>query len=331
MSTFLGPNQILSDTEPRQTNLDVVKGIVVQTNRGERSQLNNSIQKLKSNVLSSMQGISTPSRFLVTITAPKCFNTAGDEPVAQTDSEQDEVIGDSAQSGFSRVYLPFLCSAVNLPGLTLDSQDVYHYGYGYRSRMPAGQNFPDVTCTFYGDSRLLSKNFFTKWMQSIVNFNGAAPMNGTTSVNGAAPFEFYYKEGDKGYQTIVDINVFDIRSETVATYKLHNAFPTAISDVSLAWENSDQLYQFTVTFSYDYWTSTFTKENSIETDQERNINTLVSALTIGGGVEDRTYQPTLPPVYGTAPSYSYYNISNIVDTLAANTLLALLNKFGRIR
>ena len=197
--------------------------------------------------------------------------------------------------------------------------------------MPTGQNFPDVTCTFYGDSRLLVQNFFTKWLQSIVNFNGASPMNGTTTVNGASPFEIYYKDGDKGYQTTIDITVFDVRSETVATYKLHNAFPVTVSDVSLAWENSDQIYQLTVTFSYDYWTSTFTKENSIESDQERNINTLVSALTIGGGVEARTYQPSLPPVYGTAPTYSYYNISNIVDTLATNTLLALLNKFGRIR
>jgi hypothetical protein len=331
MATFLGPNQILSDTEPRQTNLDVVKRITVQQSRAERSQLNNSIQKLKSNVLSSMQGISSTSRFLVTITAPNCFNSAGGEQVAATDSEQAEVLGDSAQSGFSRVYLPFLCSSVNLPGFNVDTQDIYHYGYGYRSKMPSGQIFPDVTCTFYGDSRLLSKNFFTKWLQSIVNFNGAAPMNGTTTSNGAAPFEIYYKEGERGYQTTIDITLFDVRSETVATYKLHNAFPVSVSDVSLAWENSDQIYQFTVTFSYDFWTSTFTKENSIENDQERNINTLVGALTIGAGVEDRTYRPNLPPVYGTAPTYSYYNISNIVDTLAANTLLALLNRFGRIR
>jgi len=331
MATFLGPNQILTDTQPRQTNLDVVRRIVVQRDAAERSQLNNSIQKLKSNVLSSMQGISSTSRFLVTITPPNCFNSAISEQVAQTDSEQDEVIGDSAQSGFSRVYLPFLCSAVNLPGLTLDTQDIYHYGYGYRSKMPTGQNFPDVTCTFYGDSRLLTQNFFTKWMQSVVNFNGSAPMNGTTTVNGASPFEIYYKEGEKGYQTTIDVTVFDVRSEAMTTYKLHNAFPVSVSDVSLAWENTDQVYQFTVTFSYDYWTSTFTKENSIENDQERNINTLVSALTVGAGVEDRTYQPTLPPIYGTGPSYSYYSISNIVDTLAANTLLALLNRFGRIR
>jgi hypothetical protein len=324
----------LSDPQQNQTNLGVVKGILIQRNTAERSGLNNSINKLRSEVLSGMAGMMNTSRFLVTITAPKAF---GEDTTAQTDSEKAETIGTNAQAGFSRTQLPFLCNAVNIPGLTIDTVDNLPYGYGYKSRMPVGQTFPEVTCTFYGDSQLLSKNFFTKWMQSIVNFNGDAAMNGTTKVNNAAPFEIYYKDS---YQTTIEITMFDVKSEGIVTYKLHNAFPVTIGDVAVAWENSDQLYTFTVSFSYDFWTSTFTKENTIDTEQERNINNLANSLTIGAGVDGRNYQPNFGGVAEVdgrnyQPNYpgvySSGSISNIVDTLSVNTLLNILNSLGRIR
>lgn len=324
----------LSDPQQNKTNLGVVRGILVQSNSAERSSLNNSINKIRSNVLSGMAGMMNTSRFLVTITPPKCF---GEDAVAQTDSEQSEVLGDNAQAGFSRTQLPFLCNAVNIPGLTIDTIDNMPYGYGYKTRMPSGQTFPEVTCTFYGDSQLLSKNFFTKWMQGVVNFNGDSAMNGATKVNSAAPFEIYYKDN---YQTVINITMFDIKSESIVTYTLHNAFPVTIGDVSVAWENSDQLYTFTVSFSYDFWTSTFTKENAIDTTQERNINALANSLTIGAGVDGRNYQPNFggvaevdgrnyQPFYPGV--YASGSISNIVDILSVNTLLNILSSLGRIR
>lgn len=324
----------LSDPQQNNTNLGVVRRILVQRNSAERSSLNNSINKIRSNVISGMAGMMNTSRFLVTITPPKAF---GEDTVAQTDSEQAETLGTNAQAGFSRTQLPFLCSAVNIPGLTIDTADNYPYGYGYRTRMPTGQTFPEVTCTFYGDSQLLSKNFFTKWMQSIVNFNGDAAMNGSTKVNNAAPFELYYKDS---YQTTINITMFDVKAETIVTYTLHNAFPVTIGDVAVAWENSDQLYTFTVSFSYDFWTSTFTKENMIDVEQERNINALTNALTIGAGVDGRTYNPNYSGVAETDGGqylpfypgvYSSGNLSRIVDVLSVNTLLTILNALGRVR
>lgn len=325
--SLINPDQVLQPSNPQQnnTNLGVVRGILVQQSSAQRNTLNNSVNNIRSKVLSGMDGMMNTSRFLVNITAPKCF---GQDSTAISDSEAAAADTASAsQPGFSKNNLPFLCHSVNVPGMQIDTQDVHPYGYGYRSKMPTGQTFPDVTCTFYGDSRLLSKNFFTKWLQYIVNFNGDTAMNGIATINDGGPFEIYYKDD---YSTIVEITLFDLRSESVATYKLNGAYPIAISDVTLAWENSDQLYQFQVTFAYDYWTSTFSKENAIESGQERNMNAFVGGITVGASVDGRNYTPNYSGVYDSSapqymPSYTYYGTSNIVDTLAANTLMTLLN------
>ena len=42
---------------------------------------------------------------------------------------------------------------------------------------------------------------------------------------------------------------------TVKTYSLKNAFPSALSQIELSYDQVTQIEEFTVTFQYDYWSN----------------------------------------------------------------------------
>ena len=39
-------------------------------------------------------------------------------------------------------------------------------------------------------------------------------------------------------------------------YKFVNAFPVALGEIGLDWGSNDTIEEFTIDFSYDYWTHT---------------------------------------------------------------------------
>ena len=47
----------------------------------------------------------------------------------------------------------------------------------------------------------------------------------------------------------------DGQPSAIATYKLINAFPVSVSQISLAYDNNDSYEEFDVEFAYSYFTT----------------------------------------------------------------------------
>lgn len=206
-----------------------------------------SISNIKANAASYNSSLLQNNRFLLFITSPSTMR------YNSTDSEEEAYIGN--QQGFSGGgSLPFLCYSTNLPGVTFNNRSFLPAGYGLETKVPYTQSFEPLTPTFYVDQNMSVFNFFTKWMQSIINFGGDDAINSPSTYNGAQMFEVSYKES---YQSIVDIYVYNSSSDILMEYKFYNAYPTKIGDVGLSWEDTNQIMTCPITINYDYWTSNF--------------------------------------------------------------------------
>ena len=162
---------------------------------------------------------------------------------------------------FAEVYPPrslavnpnlfFLCEAATLPGVSWQTDEIRMSGYGNIEKRPYAPIFVDVTLVFFNDSNSKVLNFFHRWMQSIYNFNATINPEGTTSSGQPINTLGYPKE----YQGIVEITHYDDASEQVIKYSLQDAYPIAVGDIGMDWNNQDQLVRIPVTFSYNFWNS----------------------------------------------------------------------------
>lgn len=230
-----------------------------------------SISNIKANAASYNSSLLQNNRFLLFITSPSSLR------YNSTDSEEAAYIGN--QNGFSGGgSLPFLCFSTNLPGVTFQNRSFLPGGYGLETKIPYTQSFEPLTPTFYVDQNMSVFNFFTKWMQSIINFGGDDAINSPSTYNGAQMFEVSYKED---YQSIVDIYVYNSSSDILMEYKFYNAYPIKIGDVSLSWDDRDSLMTCPVTINYDYWTSNFFSPSNDYYYSNPNITYYNSLFTSG--------------------------------------------------
>ena len=157
--------------------------------------------------------------------------------------------------------MPFFCQAAALPGLTLASSDTRTLGYGMLDRTPTAAIAPDVTLSFMLDSDGQILKFFQNWMQNIINFDPTHP-SAATGASEILTYEVNYKEN---FFSTITIFTFDKTGDTIHEYKLHEAFPMAMSDVELSWSTTDAISTLNVTFHQTSFTTnsmipTFPKE-----------------------------------------------------------------------
>jgi hypothetical protein len=146
----------------------------------------------------------------------------------------------------------FLCESSNLPGITLQTEDVKVYGYGVNEKRASGIDFNGnmLPLSFFNDSNGKVLTFFHRWIQSIYNFNLNINPAGTS--RGVPMNTLSYP---KEYYGIVNISHFDDSGEQIIQYTLNEAYPVAIGDVPVDWGLSDQIVRIPISFAYGYWTA----------------------------------------------------------------------------
>lgn len=224
---------------------------------------------------SKLSGFIDPSHFMVYITPPKWLRSAT--------SETREF------NNFGKI-LPFLCSGSAIPGMTVATAAVPHYGYGVSQPRPIRPTFDNIVMKYYMDNQSVALDFFTKWIQKIVNFDVDA--TGTRSTAGAFYGEVSYMEE---YATTIDIYVFDSASARVLHVKLHEAFPANIGQVALDWNSNNQLAVLDVSIAYKSWTSNYLTPATIDRNSLRNLslgNALIMLGTSATTVSSLIRQPT---------------------------------------
>ena len=134
----------------------------------------------------------------------------------------------------------FMCRAASLPGSELGTVEVPFRGRIIK--MPGDRTFEPWTITVYNDTNFNVRNSFERWM------NG---MNTHQENLGL----FVDNAGYNTYATNVEVKQLNQIGATVKTYSLKNAFPSAISNIELSYDQVTQIEEFTVTFQYDYWSN----------------------------------------------------------------------------
>lgn len=155
------------------------------------------------------------------------------------------------QGDIGPIVLPFLTESASIPGVSLSTSEIRRYGYGPTEKKPYAPTFVDQQMTFLGDASGMVHKFFYKWMNGIVKYD-EFPM-GRPGYNGVRPFEVEYK---RQYAVDITITAIDEVDRKIMEIKLYDAFPVAMGDIGLSWNQTDGYVNIPVSFSYFKWKRT---------------------------------------------------------------------------
>ena len=199
----------------------------------------------------------------------------------------------------------FWVKAGQVPGSTESILPINSSG-GRVLKIPGLRTFDDWTCTIINDDDSVLRSSLINWMLELSGgFSGSRTDKTPTDEDEFAtvqdtPKTDAGKAGDKnktpsiieptilgnvGYKTQdIKITQFNQRGEQTQQYKLVKAWPNAIADIPLDW-STDGIEEFTVTFSYDYWTHT---SNAITVETTGNVKVAAASAATSIDVESPT-------------------------------------------
>lgn len=135
----------------------------------------------------------------------------------------------------------FKARATSLPGDSVSSISVPYFG---REIKVAGtRTFPDWSITVINDENFRIRNNLEIWMSGLnshVNNRRAATLINSSQYQSDAWVNQYAKDGS-----------------LIKQYRIVGLFPTDVAPIDLDWASGDQIEEFSVTFAYQWWESTF--------------------------------------------------------------------------
>jgi hypothetical protein len=134
---------------------------------------------------------------------------------------------------------PFLIKAASLPASTLGLIQVPYFGRTVK--MAGDRTFTPWQVTVINDEDFKIRNALETWSNAINQ------MRGNTRLQDAA---------NLSYKASLTVTQFSKTGEALRTYTFEGAYPQEVSAIELAWQNTDTIEEFQVTFEYDNWTVT---------------------------------------------------------------------------
>lgn len=166
----------------------------------------------------------------------------------------------------------FFCRSVDIPGININTTDIFNQGHGQLERRASGVTFDPLNAIFMVDGNFGIKRFFHRWAQLVVNYNVD---NHFALDQGKLPYEVGYKDE---YTGTIDITIFSPNNDTSYSYNFRNVYPTSVGNVTAAWENNDEIMTLPITFQYDNYHTTGTMPGVTDTILSRT-NGLLSYLS----------------------------------------------------
>ena len=140
----------------------------------------------------------------------------------------------------------FFVKTAQLPGTTIGAVTVPYFG---REVKVAGNRvFADWTVTILNDEDFAIRNAFERWHRGINGNVTNLRELGAISTSPAAP----------GTSYAVDAEVYQyakIGGQPIKKYKFIGLFPNDISPIDLDWGSNDTIEEYSITLSYQYWTT----------------------------------------------------------------------------
>ena len=135
------------------------------------------------------------------------------------------------------IKVPFMIKAASLPASTIGQIEVPYFGR--KVKLAGDRTFAEWTVTIINDEDFLVRNAMEQWMNSINSHAGNVREFGS-----ASPLL---------YKSDAQITQFSKTGVPIREYGFRGLFPTEIAAIDMAWETTDAIEEFTVTFQYDYW------------------------------------------------------------------------------
>ena len=158
----------------------------------------------------------------------------------------------------------FLCKAAQLPASTVASVPVAFRG---RELKVAGERtFDPWTVTIINDEDFVMRTAFEQWMNKLSKLNDATGVTNPTSYMQNA----FVKQLGRGKEKNATTNTGG-ESSVLRTYKFYDIWPTNVSEISLGYDQSDAIEEFTVTFAVQYFTIGEAEESGSSDDQVGTI------------------------------------------------------------
>lgn len=144
--------------------------------------------------------------------------------------------------------ISLLAKAAALPSSDLGTIQVGHMGRFIKQ--PGDRIYQPWSVTIINDESLNLRRAFESWGDGMEKYTtaGGTPGPGTHRFN-------LDSANMNNYTTTVSVTQFDKNRRPIYNYQLKNAFPSLISDIPLAWDATDTIEEFQVTFEYDFYTS----------------------------------------------------------------------------
>ena len=131
----------------------------------------------------------------------------------------------------------FLCEAAQLPGSTM-GQIIVPFR-GRQLKMAGDRTFDVWTATIINDTDFKIRNAMETWMSGIGGHS--------ENVGRVNPVE---------YEADLRIAQLDRTGSKIKEYIFNGAHPTELSPIDVSYGLVDEVERFTVTFQYQYWTTT---------------------------------------------------------------------------
>lgn len=208
-----------------------------------------------------------------------------------------EEVSVTAQKGFGYAQLPFFCKSASIPGITFNTA-TFEAVSQLPKQFPVSMASTPFSAIFMVDSDHQVLAYFHRWMQRVLNYNNENPFAEVDSDEGGfgqLPFEVGYKSD---YAKRLEVRHYSTESDVNKYYTvtLERAFPIAIGDLELAWENNDSFLTLPITFAYDkvLYSGQNTGTPSSRFSRGRNLLDTLGAIAGFAGVVQQTFKSGRP-------------------------------------
>jgi hypothetical protein len=123
---------------------------------------------------------------------------------------------------------------LNLPGRTISEYDVKHLGL--TRKMPGEPTYENMTVNFWSEYSWNLRGALEEWMESMASMNDNQREDSSVILTSSAVIEQLGRQG-----------------ETLASYTLHEIFPTVLGNIDLSHDTNDAPEEFTCEFSFANW------------------------------------------------------------------------------
>lgn len=210
--------------------------------------------------LNKNNGLLKNNKFMVRMYAPQGFKNSRAQELNETAR-----------------FMEFWCESANIPGVSLNVNEVRRYGYGTIEKKPYASLNNDINMSFLGDAKGAIWTYFQQWLRLIVNYDMRRGIFAETGMMpGQSPFLMSYKDD---YAVDIYLYVFDDRNNEIFRIVLRDAYPIFVGDVQLNWGDTNSLMRIPVTFTvYDWYNDKIeitSPENEQSLRQSFNPNSLL--------------------------------------------------------